>query len=65
MDFICNKNHEFSMTPNDFKKSIRCPVCARERITAPAIVTENKLKAEAAVRFTEYCSGLVNLAMFL
>jgi len=42
MDFICNKNQEFSMTPNDFKKGIRCPVCARERITAAAIIRANK-----------------------
>jgi len=57
MDFICNKNHEFSMTPNDFKKGILCPACARERITAAAIVTANKLKVEAAVRFTKYLTS--------
>lgn len=57
MDFVCNKNHEFSMTPNDFKKGSRCPACARERITAAAIVTANKLKAKAAVRFTKYLSS--------
>jgi len=57
MDFICNKNHKFSMTPNDFKKGIRLPVCARGRITAAAIVTANKLKSEAAVRLTKYLTS--------
>ncbi|MEH6454005.1 MAG: hypothetical protein V7782_13300 [Psychromonas sp.] len=42
MDFIGNKNHESSMTPNDFNKGIPCPACARERITAAAIIRANK-----------------------
>lgn len=53
MDFICNKNHDFSMTPNDFKKGVRCSNCARERISAAA----NNKRIEASIRFTKYLTS--------
>lgn len=53
MQFTCDKKHTFNMTPNDFKKGIRCPVCAIERISSASAISARKRKASAAIVFAK------------
>ncbi|MFT6905952.1 MAG: Zn finger protein HypA/HybF involved in hydrogenase expression [Oleiphilaceae bacterium] len=63
MEFICDKKHSFDMTANDFKKGVRCPVCARNRVNAAATIQATQSKINAEIIFANLVASKDHIAL--